>query len=94
MSSARFYQSLYNWQVPCNAVASDDDEDHGRVDVVEAGYLVLDVGHVAGEGEIGDGPCQQDDDNLAQEEEEVHHAVQHDHPHQVPHQQVEGGLGR
>ena len=94
MSSARFYQSLYNWQVPCDAVASDDDEDHGRVDVVEAGYLVLDVGHVAGEGEIGDGPRQQDDDNLAQEEEEVHHAVQHDHPHQVPHQQVEGGLGR
>ena len=85
MLSAPCPQSHYNWKVPCYAVASDDDEHHRRVDVVEAGYLVLDVGHVAGEGQIGDGPSQQDDDNLAQEEEEVNHAVQHDNPHQVPH---------
>ena len=75
VSSERCSQNLYNWHVPCNAVASDDNEDHGGVDVVEAGYLVLDVGHVAGEGEIGDGPRQKDDNNLAEEEEEVNHAV-------------------
>ena len=80
--------------LPCNDVAADDDEDDRSVDVVEARDLVLDVWHVAGEGEVGDSASEQDNDDLAEKEEEVDDTVEHDHPDQVPHQQVERVPGR
>ena len=75
-------------------IAADDDEDDRSVDVVEARDLVLDVWHVAGEGEVGDSASEQDNDDLAEEEKEVDDTVEHDHPDQVPHQQVERVPGR
>ena len=39
--------------------------------------------------------AREDDDNeLSEEEKEVDHTVQHHHPHQVPHDQIEGRIGR
>ena len=37
--------------------------------------------------------AEQDDDELADEEEEVGHPVEDDHPQQVPHHQLEGRAG-
>ena len=39
-------------------------------------------------------PCDDDNDELSKEEQEVDHAVQHHDPHKVPHDQIEGRIGR
>ena len=49
---------------------------------------------MTGEGNVGSGAGDEDNHKLAEEQEEVNHAVQDYDPHQVPHYQVESFKGR
>ena len=54
----------------------------------------LNLWNLARKGAVGGGPRDEHDDELAEEEEEVHNTVENNHPHQVPHYQVESVQGR
>ena len=68
-----------------NEVTADNDEHYRREEIVEGRDLILDLRDLAGKGDVGRGAGDKDDHELAEEQEEVHHAVQDHDPHQVPH---------
>ncbi len=60
--------------------------------VVQGWYLVLDFRDLSRENKVGEASDGCHDDELAQEEEEVHKLVQDDHAQDVPHQERKGVL--
>ena len=53
----------------------------------------LDIKKVTSKGQERHRSCDDDNDELSQEEQEVDHTVQNDHPGKVPHDQIEGRRG-
>ena len=68
-----------------NEIAADNDEHYRREEIVEGRDLILDLRDLAGKSDVGRGASDEDDHELAEEQEEVHHAVQDNDSHQVPH---------
>ena len=75
-----------------NEVATDCNEHDRREEVVQGWDLNLHK--LARKRDVGGGSGDKDNHELPEEQEEVHHAVQDHHPHQVPHDQVESIQGR
>ena len=68
-----------------NEIAADNDEHYRREEIVEGRDLILDLWDLSGKCDVGRGAGDEDDHELAEEQEEVNHAVQDHDPHQVPH---------